>query len=68
MIKTKFCKRKRCTDYQKDSGMLRPPLTLPLLSGDKGAVPDQVLGRQHQKGDRETTVCTEVGRGAPTGR
>ena len=48
--------------------MLRPPLTLPLLSGDKGAVPDQVLGRQHQKGDRETTVCTEVGRGAPTGR
>ena len=68
MIKTKFCKRKRCTDCQKDSGMLRPPLTLPPLSGDKGAVPDQVLGRQPQEGDRENTVCTEVGRGAPTGR
>ena len=43
MIKIKFHKRRSCIDYQKDSGMLGPPLTPPPLSGDEGAVPDQEL-------------------------
>lgn len=66
MIKIKFHKRRSCIGYQKDSRT--PSDTASSFWWWRSSPWPGAVGRQHQEGDRETTVCAEGGRGAPTGR
>ena len=66
MIKIKLHKRRSCIGYQKDSGT--PSDTASSFWWWRSGPWPGAVGRQHQEGDRETTVCPEGGRGAPTGR